>query len=152
MSAKDATHERGEGSFTDDEKFAMKERAAEARRAKGAKGAAAREADAKACNDRIASMAPADRALAEQVHTLVTSAAPDLAPKTWYGMPAYARDGKVVCFFQDAAKFKSRYCTLGFQDPATLDDGTLWPTSYAVTAIGPDEEAAITALVIKAVG
>lgn len=138
----------GEGSFTDDEKAAMKERAAEAKRAKSAKGA---EADAQACADKIASMAPEDRALAEKVHALVTATAPELAPKTYYGMPAYARDGKVVCFFQDAAKFKSRYCTLGFQDAAALDDGTFWPTSYAVTAIGPAEEKAIAALVSRAV-
>jgi uncharacterized protein YdhG (YjbR/CyaY superfamily) len=149
VASEKSTKARGEGNFTPEEKAAMKERSAEARRAKSAKGA---EADAQACADKIAAMAPADRAIAEKIHTLVTDAAPELAPKTWYGMPAYAKDGKVVCFFQDAAKFKSRYCTLGFQDPAVLDDGTFWPTSYAVTAIGPEEEKTITALVKKAVG
>lgn len=149
MARKNDPSAQGQGGFSDDERAAMKERAAEARRAKGAASA---EADAQACRDKIAEMVPEDRAIAEKVHDIVTSTAPELAAKTWYGMPAYARDGKVVCFFKPAAKFKSRYCTLGFEDAATVDDGTFWPTSYAVTGIGPDEERAITALVKKAVG
>lgn len=143
-----ASKERGTGSFTAEEKAAMKERAAEAKRAK-AKDAAA--ADAAVCAEKIAEMPPADRKLAQQVHDIVTSAAPELAPKTFYGMPAYAKDGKIVVFFQSAAKFKERYSTLGFQGAANLDDGDLWPTSYAVTAIGPAEEKRIRELVKRAV-
>ena len=109
----------------------MKERAAELR-AEGKKGA--KKADGlQAVLDRIAEMAPEDRALAERVHVVVTANAPELSPKTWYGMPAYANaDGKVVVFFQDSGKFKYRYSTLGFQDAANLDDGDLWPVSYAL--------------------
>lgn len=143
-----ASKERGTGSFTAEEKAAMKERAAEAKRAK-AKDAAA--ADAAVCAEKIAEMPPADRKLAQQVHDIVTSVAPELAPKTFYGMPAYAKDGKIVVFFQSAAKFKERYSTLGFQGAANLDDGDLWPTSYAVTAIGPAEEKRIRELVKRAV-
>jgi uncharacterized protein YdhG (YjbR/CyaY superfamily) len=117
--------------FTAEERAAMKERAAELR-AEGKKGA--KKADGlQAVLDAIAKMAPEDRALAERVHVAVTTTAPDLAPKTWYGMPAYANDdGKVVVFFQDAGKFKYRYSTLGFQDTANLDDGDLWPVAYAL--------------------
>lgn len=132
-----------------EEKAAMKEAAAEARRAKAAKG---KEADAQACLDKIAAMAPPDRALAEKVHEIVTRVAPELDVKTWYGMPAYAKDGKAVVFFQDAGKFKARYATLGFQDSAALDDGTFWPTSYALTAIDDEVESQIVALVKRAVG
>lgn len=128
-----------------EERAAVKERAAEVKRTKSV------EADAAACAEKIAAMAPSDRAIAEAVHALVLAAAPDLAPKTYYGMPAYARDGKVVCFFQESGKFKTRYCTLGFQDVASLDDGRMWPTSYALIAIGAVEQAAITALVQRAV-
>lgn len=100
---------------------------------------------------KIKTMKPADRALAERVHAIVRGAAPELTPKLWYGMPAYAnKAGKVVCFFQDAAKFKYRYSTLGFQDAASLDDGNVWPTSYALTKLGPSDEAKIKALVKKA--
>jgi uncharacterized protein YdhG (YjbR/CyaY superfamily) len=102
--------------------------------------------------EKIAELAPEDRALAERVHAIVMAAAPGLTPRTWYGMPAYALDGKVVCFFQSAQKFKSRYCTLGFQDRAGLDDGAMWPTSFAVTRVGEAEEARIRALVERAVG
>ncbi|MGV8976736.1 MAG: iron chaperone [Cellulomonas sp.] len=119
------------GGFSADERAAMKERAAELR-AEGKKGA--KKADG--LQDVLGSidkMAPEDRALAERVHVTVTAAAPELLPKTWYGMPAYATaDGKVVVFFQDAGKFKSRYSTLGFQDTANLDDGDLWPVTYAL--------------------
>jgi len=100
----------------------------------------------------IAAMAPEDRALAEKVHQLVKAAAPGLQPRTWYGMPAYAKDGKVICFFQNAGKFKARYSTLGFSDKAQLDDGTMWPSSFALTKLGPAEEKWITALVRQAVG
>lgn len=142
-----ASKERGTGSFTAEEKSAMKERAAEAKRAK-AKDAAA--ADAAVCAEKIAEMPPADRKLAEKIHEIVTSVAPELAPKTFYGMPAYAKAGKIVVFFQSAAKFKERYSTLGFQGAANLDDGTLWATSFAVTAIGPAEEKRIRELVKRA--
>ncbi len=117
--------------FTAEERAAMKKRAAELR-AEGKKGA--KKADGlQEVLDKIAEMAPEDRALAERVHMTVTAAAPDLSPKTWYGMPAYANaDGKVVLFFQDSGKFNYRYSTLGFQDAANLDDGDLWPVSYAL--------------------
>ena len=90
--------------------------------------------------------------MAKRLHAILTAAAPDLAPRTWYGMPAYAKDGKVVCFFQSGAKFKSRYATLGFSDSASLDDGAMWPTAFALTSLNEAEEAAIIALVKKAVG
>jgi len=120
------------GGFTAEERAAMKARAAELR-AEGKKGA--KKADGlQEVLDKIAEMAPDDRALAERVHMTVTAAAPDLSPKTWYGMPAYANaDGKVVVFFQDSGKFNYRYSTLGFQDAANLDDGDLWPVAYALT-------------------
>lgn len=122
--------------FSADERAAMKARAAELR-AEGKKGA--KKADGlQAVLDSIAKMAPEDRALAERVHVTVTETAPGLSPKTWYGMPAYANaDGKVVVYFQDAGKFGSRYSTLGFNDTANLDDGDLWPVSYAVKAWSP---------------
>ncbi len=140
---------RGEasGGFTADERAAMKERAREMKAAKRGK-----KVDGNAqVLEKIAEMADADRILAERVHELITAAAPELAPKTWYGMPAYARDGKVVCFFQDAAKFKARYATLGFQDAANLDDGPMWPTSFALTKVTRAVEKEIVALVEKAV-
>ncbi len=122
--------------FSADERAAMKERAAELR-AEGKKGA--KQADGlQAVLDRIAQMAPEDRALAERVHVTVTATAPELLPKTWYGMPAYANaDGKVVVFFQDAGKFNYRYSTLGFQDAANLDDDDMWPVSYALKKWSP---------------
>jgi len=136
--------------FSAEERAAMKERAAELR-AEGKKGA--KKADGlKAVLEAIEKMAPEDRALAERVHVAVTEAAPDLAPKTWYGMPAYANaDGKVVVFFQDAGKFKYRYCTLGFQDAANLDDGDLWPAAYALVKWSPTVEKKVVQLVKKAV-
>ena len=132
--------------FTAEERAAMKERAAELR-AEGRKGA--RRADGlQAVLDAIAAMAPEDRALAERVHVAVTTTAPQLAPKTWYGMPAYAdADGKVVVFFQDAGKFKARYATLGFNDAAKLDDGDFWPTSFALQGWSPEVEQRVVALV-----
>jgi uncharacterized protein YdhG (YjbR/CyaY superfamily) len=132
------------------ERAAMKQRAAELR-AEGKKGA--KKADGlQAVLDRIAEMAPEDRALAERVHMVVTTTAPQLSPKTYYGMPAYANaDGKVVVFFQDAGKFDSRYATLGFNDTAHLDDGDFWPTSFAVQAWSPEVEAKVVELVRAAV-
>src|SRR4051812_44862685 len=137
--------------FTAEERAAMKERAAELR-AEGKKGA--KRADGlQAVLDRIASMAPDDRALAERVHVAVTGNAPELAPKTWYGMPAYANaDGKVVIFFQDSGKFNYRYSTLGFQDAANLDEGDLWPVSYALKGWSPAVEKKVVELVQAAVG
>src|SRR3954466_6496869 len=132
--------------FSAEERAAMKERAAELR-AEGKKGA--KRADGlQAVLDRIAEMAPEDRALAERVHVVVTSTAPELSPKTWYGMPAYANaDGKIVVFFQDSGKFSYRYSTLGFQDTANLDDGDLWPVSYALMAWSPSVEKKVVELV-----
>jgi uncharacterized protein YdhG (YjbR/CyaY superfamily) len=129
--------------FTDEEKAAMREVARE-RKARPEDG----EKDILA---KIKAMAPEDRALAEKIHGVVRAAAPALTPKTWYGMPAYARDGKIVCFFQDARKFKARYATFGFNDQANLDDGDLWPTSFAITRWTNAVEQKITDLVKKAV-
>ncbi|HSE08835.1 MAG TPA: hypothetical protein VLB29_09220 [Nocardioidaceae bacterium] len=136
--------------FSAEERAAMKERAAELR-AEGRKGA--KKADGlQAVLDRIAEMAPEDRALAERVHMTVTANAPELSPKTWYGMPAYAdADGKVVVFFQDSGKFNYRYSTLGFQDTANLDDGDLWPVSYALRQWSPEVEKKIVELVKAAI-
>ena len=134
--------------FSEEEKAAMRDTVAERQRSKKADAAAD---ETKACADKIAEMSDADRPLAEQLHGIITSAAPELAVSTWYGMPAYKLDGKVVVFFKPGEKFKSRYCTLGFEDAAAVDEGTFWPTSYAVTKIGAAEEKTITALVKKAV-
>ena len=148
MPAENAAQESG--GFTAAERAAMKERAAELR-AEGRKGA--KRADGlQAVLDRIAAMPPEDRALAERVHVVVSENAPQLSPKTWYGMPAYAdAEGKVVIFFQDAAKFEARYASLGFNDTAHLDDGDMWPVSFALTAWGPAVEERIVALVRAAV-
>jgi uncharacterized protein YdhG (YjbR/CyaY superfamily) len=133
--------------FTDAERAAMKERARELKsEARG--GKADGESDVLA---RIAEMPEQDRVMAERLHAIVTDSAPGLVPKTWYGMPAYAKDGKVVCFFQSADKFKSRYATFGFNDTANLDDGDMWPTSFALKGLTAKEEAKIVALVKKAV-
>ncbi|MBM0256124.1 hypothetical protein JNW89_03905 [Micromonospora sp. 4G55] len=136
--------------FSPEERAAMKERAAELR-AEGKKGT--KKADGlQALLDRIAQMAPEDRALAERVHVTVTAAAPELSPKTWYGMPAYVNeDGKVVVFFQDSGKFNYRYSTLGFQDTANLDDGDLWPVAYALQKWSPAVEKKVVELVQAAV-
>ena len=115
------------------------------------KAAARGEDQEQAVLERIASMSQPDRAMAERIHEIVRASAPDLEPRTWYGMPAYAKSGKVVCFFQDAAKFKARYATFGFNDAASLDDGNMWPTSFALTKLTAAEEATIAALVKKAV-
>ncbi len=149
-SAKGTTGKGSKG-FTDAERAAMKERAqevkAEARRGKRA-GAAKGESDVLA---KIAEMPEQDRAMAERIHAIIKTSAPALAPKTWYGMPAYAKDGKVVCFFQSADKFGSRYATLGFNDAANLDDGAMWPTAFALKELTAAEEERIAALVKKAV-
>jgi uncharacterized protein YdhG (YjbR/CyaY superfamily) len=137
--------------FTDEERDAMKERAKELKSA-GRRGSGASKADGE--NDvlaKIAEMPKADRDMAERLHALIKAGAPELSPKTWYGMPAYAKDGKVVCFFQSAHKFKSRYATLGFSDKAKLDEGAMWPTSFALTELTPGDETRIVALVKKAV-
>jgi uncharacterized protein YdhG (YjbR/CyaY superfamily) len=135
------------------QKFTAEERAAMRERAKELKAAANREESEKALLEKIAEMPKADRLLAERVHEIVTANAPGLTPKTWYGMPAYAgEDGKAVCFFQSADKFKARYATLGFNDQAKLDDGAMWPTAFALKEITAAEEARIADLVKKAVG
>ena len=115
------------------------------------KAAARGEDQEQAVLEKIASMPQPDRAMAERIHEIVRASAPDLEPKTWYGMPAYAKDGKVVCFFQSGQKFKSRYATFGFQDSASLDDGRMWPTSFALMGLTATEEKTISALVKKAV-
>jgi uncharacterized protein YdhG (YjbR/CyaY superfamily) len=129
--------------FTAEERAAMKERAKEAK-----KGSGDGEADVLA---KIAAMGDSDRALAERVHALVKDTAPELVPRTWYGMPAYAKDGKVVCYFQDAGKFKARYATLGFSDKANLDDGEMWPVVFALKQLTAKEEGKIVKLVKRAV-
>ena len=135
--------------WTDEERAAMKEHAAELKRA-GGKGAAKKAEEAQACLDKIAEMPDRDRVLAERIHAIVTQTAPDLDVKTWYGMPAYARDGKVVCFFKPAEKFKARYATLGFEDAAALDDGGMWATSFGVTTLTEADEKRIEDLVRRA--
>jgi uncharacterized protein YdhG (YjbR/CyaY superfamily) len=136
--------------FSAEERAAMKERAAELR-TEGKKGA--KNADGlQAVLDKIAEMAPKDRALAERVHVTVTATAPELSPKTWYGMPAYSNaDGKIVVFFQDAGKFNYRYSTLGFQEAANLDDGDMWPVSYALKKWSPAVKKKVTELVKAAI-
>jgi uncharacterized protein YdhG (YjbR/CyaY superfamily) len=129
--------------FTSEERAAMKERAQELKESK-ADGESAVLA-------KIAEMPEPDRAMAKRLHVIIQASAPALAPRLWYGMPAYAKEGKVVCFFQSAQKFKTRYATLGFSDAATLDDGQLWPTSFALKALTAAEEAMIAELVKKAV-
>jgi len=145
------TNKKSKG-FTEEERAAMKERAQELQ-AEARRGRRADEADGG--NDvlaKIAEMPEPDRAMAKRLHAIIKASAPALLPKTWYGMPAYAKDGKVVCFFQSAQKFKSRYATFGFSDAANLDDGAMWPTSFALKELTLAEEARIVALVKKAVG
>src|SRR3954470_7023566 len=149
-SSKSTTRKRS-AAFSDDERAAMRECAqelkAEGRRAKRA-GKADGESDVLA---KIAEMPEADRKMAERIHAIVKASAPELVPRTWYGMPAYAKDGKVVCFFQSAQKFKTRYATFGFSDTAKLDDGNMWPTGFALKKLTAAEEKRIVALVKKAV-
>jgi uncharacterized protein YdhG (YjbR/CyaY superfamily) len=130
--------------FTADERAAMKERALEL------KAAASKEDGEKAVLAKIAEMPKADRVMAERFHAIVMASAPDLLPRTWYGMPAYAQDGKIVCFFKSADKFKSRYATFGFEEAANLDDGAMWPTSFALKELTDTEKKKIAALVKKA--
>lgn len=149
---KAATGRKSEG-FTAEERAAMKERARELK----AESSGGRRGSGKADGEtdllaKIAEMREPDQSMARRLHDLIRQSAPDLAPKTWYGMPAYARDGKVVVFFQSADKFKARYATLGFSDSANLDEGAMWPTSFALKKLGSAEEARIRELVRKAVG
>jgi uncharacterized protein YdhG (YjbR/CyaY superfamily) len=147
-----ATHTetgRGAKGFTAEEKAAMKERARELKAEERAgRDRAAGEADVL---KKIAEMPDSDRVMAERIHAIVTGTAPELAPRTWYGMPAYSKDGKFLCFFQAADKFKARYATFGFNDVAMLDDGAMWPTSFALTRLTPADEKRIAELVKKAV-
>ena len=146
MSTQDTkkTTKKSDG-FTAAEKAAMKERARELK-------AAEAEADGeKAVLEKIAEMPDSDRVMAERIHEIIRATAPSLVPRTWYGMPAYTKDGKVVCFFQDAAKFKARYATFGFNEAANLDDGPMWPTSYALLELTPEAEERIVALIRQAI-
>jgi uncharacterized protein YdhG (YjbR/CyaY superfamily) len=139
-----STAKKGKEGFTAEEKAAMKARARELK---------ANEDGESAVRAAIAKMSPPDRAIAKRLHELLKAAAPDLTPKTWYGMPAYANnDGKVVCYFRDAGKFKDRYATFGFNDRAKLDQGSMWPTAFALTKLTAADETKIRALVKKAVG
>ena len=155
MSAKKAAQEaettKSSQGFTDEERAAMKERAKEvkAETRRGASAKADGESDVLA---KIAEMPEADRELATEVHRIVRASAPELTCRTWYGMPAWSREGKVVCFFQSGAKFKTRYSTFGFQDPARLDDGDIWPIGYAITAMNKAVEARVIALLKQATG
>ncbi len=149
--AKGTTRGTTSEGFTAEERAAMKEHARELKTS-ARRGSRATKADGE--NDvleKIAEMPEPDRVIAERIHAIVKDAAPDLVPRTWYGMPAYAKDGNVVCFFQPAVKFKARYATLGFSDEASLDDGTMWPVTYALAELTADSEAKIAALVKKAV-
>ena len=131
--------------FTDEERAAMRERAREK------KSAADKEDGERDVLEKIAAMSPHDRALAERLHAIIMASAPDLSPRTWYGQPAYAKDGQIVCFFQNSDKFKMRYATLGFSDKARLDDGDMWPVAFALKELTAADEATIAALVRKAV-
>jgi uncharacterized protein YdhG (YjbR/CyaY superfamily) len=137
--------------FTDDERAAMKERAKELKTT-ARRGSRASKADGESeVLEKIAEMQEPDRVLAERLHAVIKASAPGISPTTWYGMPAYAKDGKVICFFQPAQKFKTRYATLGFSDKANLDEGAMWPNAYALTELTAADEARIGALMKKAV-
>ena len=154
MSAKKATQKSAKSTTATNKKskgFTAAERAAMKERAKELKAEAAKADGEKALLEKVAEMKGTDRAMATRLHAIITAAAPVLSPKTWYGMPAYAKDGKIVCFFQSAEKFKSRYATLGFNDTASLDEGVMWPSSFALTELTAAEEARIGTLVKKAV-
>jgi hypothetical protein len=149
-SAKGTTGKASRG-FTDEERAAMRERGQELKAA-ARRGPRAGKADGEsAVLAKIAEMPEPDRVMAERLHALIKASAPALSPRTWYGMPAYAKDGNVVCFFQSAQKFKTRYATLGFSDKANLDEGTMWPAAFALTELTAADEARIGALVKKAV-
>jgi hypothetical protein len=143
-----ASNKKSEG-FTDEERAAMKERAKELKAE--ARANKKKEEGERDVFEKIAEMPEPERAVAKRLHAIITESAPDLWPKTWYGMPAYAKDGKVVCFFQSGQKFNTRYATLGFSDTANLDDGAMWPTAFALKELTAAEEARIVALVKKAV-
>ena len=145
-----ATGKTYEG-FTAEERAAMKDRAQELKATGRRRSRAAKADEESDVLAKIAEMLPPDRALAERLHAIIKASAPDLSPRLWYGMPAYAKDGKMICFFQTAQKFKTRYATLGFSDKANLDEGAMWPTSYALTELTAADEAMIGALVKKAV-
>jgi uncharacterized protein YdhG (YjbR/CyaY superfamily) len=146
-----ASKRKSEG-FTDEERAAMQERAQELK-AEGRRGASADRTDGESVVlAKIAEMKEPDRAMAERLHRIIRSSTPELTPKTWYGMPAYARDGKVICFFQGAGKFRTRYATLGFSDSANLDEGSMWPTAFALKKLTATEEKRIVALLKQAVG
>lgn len=140
------------GGFTDSEREAMKQRAAELRASKGLKGSAKREREAQACADAIAAMSGTDQQIAQLLDDLVTEIAPDLDPKTMYGFPSYARDGKVIVFFQPAARWDMRYGMVAFQQDAQLDDGPIWPTSYAVVEVNDQVTRKLRELITRAVG
>jgi hypothetical protein len=145
-----ATNKKFKG-FTDEERVAMKDRIQELK-AEARRGPRADKADGEsALLAKIAEMPEPDRAMGKRLHAIIKASAPSLSPKTWYGMPAYAKDGKVVCFFQSAQKFRSRYATFGFSDEANLDEGSMWPTSFALKELTATEEARVSALVKKAV-
>jgi uncharacterized protein YdhG (YjbR/CyaY superfamily) len=145
------TRDKASKGFTDEERAAMKERVQELQAA-ARRGPRAHKADGESdVLEKIAAMPERDRALAERLHAIIRASAPALSPKTWYGMPAYAKDGNVVCFFQSAQKFKTRYATFGFSDKANLDEGAMWPTAFALKELTSADEARIGALVKKAV-
>lgn len=146
----DTDGERSRG-FTDDEREAIKERAKELKAAARRDGSAKEDRGEREVLAKIAEMAEPDRVMAERLHNLIKAGAPALSPRTWYGMPAYARDGKVVCFFQSAQKFNARYATLGFSDQASLDEGAMWPTAFALKELTGTEEARIEALLKRAI-
>ena len=138
--------------FTDEERTAMRARAQELKATARAGPSAGKPDEENAVLEKIAAMSAPDRAMGERLHAIITTSAPELSPKLWYGMPAYAKDGNVVCFFQSAQKFKTRYATLGFSDKATLDEGHMWPNAFALMELTAVDEARIAALVKKAVG
>jgi uncharacterized protein YdhG (YjbR/CyaY superfamily) len=136
--------------FSEAEKTALQDTVAERKRASGRDPAAAREDGERDVQEQIAQMAPADRVIAERIHALVKEVAPELVPRTWYGLPAYAKDGKVICFFKAASKYKERYSSFGFDQAANLEDGTMWPSAWFLTKLTPADEKRIAALVKKA--
>ena len=146
-----ATQQAAESSTKATQTFSAQERAAMRERAKELKAAQSKADEERTCLAKIAAMQGADRTMAERIHALITQTAPQLTPKTWYGMPAYALDGQIICFFKSALKYNMRYATLGFSDTAHLDEGTMWPTDFALTEVTAEDEARISALVQRAV-
>jgi uncharacterized protein YdhG (YjbR/CyaY superfamily) len=153
MAGKAATTTRKKPNvFTEEEQAAMQELARERKRASRRDPAAQREEGEREVQEKIAEMAPADRVMAKRIHAIVKTTAPELVPRTWYGMPAYAKEGKVICFFKAASKYNERYATFGFDMAAELEEGTMWPTAWCLTKLTPADEKRIAALVRKAVG